>query len=130
MLLMVAAGGALGAVARYGTVVAVGRLTGFGFPWGTVTVNLLGSLSLGLLIGGLAHGLHLSQEVRGLIVVGFLGAFTTFSTFSLDTVTLIERGSWTPALGYVFGSVVVGIIFFFAGLRAWRFLARMPVCKP
>ena len=123
MLLMVAAGGALGAVARYGTVVAVGRLTGFGFPWGTVTVNLLGSLALGLLIGGLAHGLHLSQEVRGLIVVGFLGAFTTFSTFSLDTVTLIERGSWTPALGYVFGSVVVGIIFFFAGLRAWRFLA-------
>ena len=123
MLLMVAAGGALGAVARYGTVVAVGRLTGFGFPWGTVTVNLLGSLALGLLIGGLAHGLHLSQEVRGLIVVGFLGAFTTFSTFSLDTVTLIERGSWTPALGYVFGSVVVGIIFFFAGLRAWRILA-------
>jgi fluoride exporter len=123
MLLMVAAGGALGAVARYGTVVAVGRLTGFGFPWGTVTVNLLGSLALGLLIGGLAHGLHLSQEVRGLIVVGFLGAFTTFSTFSLDTVTLIERGSWTPALGYVFGSVVVGIIFFLAGLRAWRFLA-------
>lgn len=123
MLLLVAAGGALGAMARYGSVVAVGRLTGFGFPWGTVTVNLAGSLLLGLLIGALAHGLHLSQEARGLIVVGFLGAFTTFSTFSLDTVTLLERGSWWPAFGYAAGSVVAGIALFFAGLRAWRLLA-------
>ena len=123
MLLLVAAGGALGAAARYGTVVAVGRLAGFGFPWGTMAVNLAGSLVLGLLIGALAHGLHLSQEARGLIVVGFLGAFTTFSTFSLDTVTLLERGHWWPAFGYVAGSVVAGIAFFFAGLRAWRLLA-------
>jgi fluoride exporter len=120
MYLIVALGGALGAMMRYGTVVAVGRVTGFGFPWGTVTVNLVGSLVLGLLIGALAHGLHLSQEARALVVVGFLGAFTTFSTFSLDTVTLMERGAWTPALGYVFGSVIAGIALFFMGLRAWR----------
>jgi fluoride exporter len=123
MVLMVAAGGALGAAARYGTVVAVGRWTGLGFPWGTVTVNLVGSLALGFLIGALAHGLSLSQEMRGLIVIGFLGAFTTFSTFSLDTVTLLERGSWWPAFGYVAGSVVAGIALFFVGLRAWRLLA-------
>jgi CrcB protein len=123
MVLMIAAGGALGAVARYGTVVAVSRLTGFGFPWGTVTVNLVGSFVLGFLIGALAHGLSLSQEMRGLIVIGFLGAFTTFSTFSLDTVTLLERGSWWPAFGYAAGSVVAGVALFFAGLRVWRVLA-------
>jgi fluoride exporter len=123
MYLIVAAGGAFGAMARYGTVVAVGRFTGLGFPWGTITVNLVGSLVLGLLIGGLAHGLHLSQEARALVVVGFLGAFTTFSTFSLDTVILIQRGEWTPALGYVLGSVFAGIALFFLGLRAWRLFA-------
>lgn len=123
MILAVAAGGALGALARYGTVVAVGRLTGIGFPWGTVAVNLIGSLVLGLLIGALAYGLHLSQEARALIVVGFLGAFTTFSTFSLDAVTLIERGSWWPAFWYVAGSSVAGIALFFAGMRAWRLFA-------
>lgn len=123
MYLIVAAGGAFGAMARYGTVVAVGRFTGLGFPWGTITVNLVGSLFLGLLIGGLAHGLHLSQEARALVVVGFLGAFTTFSTFSLDTVILIQRGEWTPALGYVLGSVFAGIALFFLGLRAWRLFA-------
>ena len=123
MYLFVALGGALGAMARYGTVAAVGRFTGLGFPWGTVTVNLVGSLALGLLIGGLSQGLHLSQEARALVVVGFLGAFTTFSAFSLDTVTLMERGAWTPALGYVAGSVVAGIALFFLGLRAWRLFA-------
>ena len=123
MLLLVTAGGALGAAARYGTMVAVGRWTGFGFPWGTVVVNLVGSLALGLLIGALAHGLSLSQEARGLLVIGFLGAFTTFSTFSLDTVTLLERGAWWPAFGYVAGSVVAGIALFFGGLRAWRLFA-------
>ncbi|MCA8929992.1 MAG: fluoride efflux transporter CrcB [Alphaproteobacteria bacterium] len=120
MVLFVAAGGALGAMARYGTVVAVGRLTGIGFPWGTVTVNLVGSLVLGLLIGALAHGLHLSQEMRGMVVVGFLGAFTTFSTFSLDAVTLMERGTWWPAFGYIVGSVVTGLALFFVGLRFFR----------
>lgn len=123
MVLAIAAGGALGAVARYGTVVLMGRLTGHGFPWGTVAVNLAGSLVLGLLIGALAHGLHLSQEVRGLLVIGFLGAFTTFSTYSLDAVTLIERSSWWPAFGYVVGSAVAGITLFFAGMRAWRLFA-------
>ena len=120
MMLAVAAGGALGALARYGTTVAVGRMTGIGFPWGTVAVNLIGSLTLGLLVGAFAHGLHMSQEVRGLIIVGFLGAFTTFSTFSLDAVTLIERGTWWPAFGYVAGSVIAGIGLFLAGIKVWR----------
>ena len=123
MYLVVALGGAFGAMARYGTDSALMRLAGPGFPWGTVAVNLLGSLVLGLLIGAAAHGLHLSQEVRALVVTGFLGAFTTFSTFSLNTVTLIERGETAAALGYVAGSVVFGVGLFFAGLRAWRLVA-------
>ena len=71
MYLVVALGGAFGAMARYGTDSALMRLAGPGFPWGTVAVNLLGSLVLGLLIGAAAHGLHLSQEVRALVVTGF-----------------------------------------------------------
>jgi fluoride exporter len=123
-VLFVAAGGALGAAARYGAVVAVGKLTGIGhFPWGTVTVNLVGSLVLGLLIGALAHGFSLSAEARALVVVGFLGAFTTFSTFSLDAVTLLERGSWGQTLAYIVGSVVPGMLLFIAGLRVWRLFA-------
>ena len=90
--LIVAAGGALGAMARYGTDSMVNRWAGLGFPWGTVTVNLVGSLVLGLLIGAAVHGLHLGQEMRALIVTGFLGAFTTFSTFSLETVELMSGG--------------------------------------
>ena len=121
--LIVAAGGALGAMARYGTDSMVNRWAGLGFPWGTVTVNLVGSLVLGLLIGAAVHGLHLGQEMRALIVTGFLGAFTTFSTFSLNTVTLLERGDTGAALGYVLGSVVFGVGLFFIGLRAWRLLA-------
>ena len=121
--LVVALGGAAGAMARYGVDSAILRAAGPGFPWGTVTVNLIGSLLLGLLIGAAAHGLHLSQEMRALVVTGFLGAFTTFSTFSLNTVTLIERGESLQALGYVLGSVMFGIGLFFIGLRAWRLLA-------
>ena len=123
MYLVVALGGAFGAMARYGTDSALMRLTGPGFPWGTVGVNLIGSLLLGLLIGAALHGLHLSQETRALVVTGFLGAFTTFSTFSLNTVTLIERGETAAALGYVLVSVIFGVGLFFLGLRAWRLVA-------
>lgn len=123
MYLVVALGGAFGAMARYATDSTMMRLAGPGFPWGTVAVNLIGSLLLGLLIGAAAHGLHLSQEARALIVTGFLGAFTTFSTFSLNTVTLIERGETASALGYVLGSVIFGVGMFFLGLRAWRLVA-------
>jgi len=123
LYLVVALGGALGAMARYGADSAMMRLAGPGFPWGTLAVNLIGSLVLGLLIGAAAHGLHLSQEARALAVTGFLGAFTTFSTFSLNTVTLVERGETAAALGYVLGSVLFGVGLFFLGLRAWRLLA-------
>ena len=120
MVLAVAAGGALGAVARYLTVLASVRLWGAEFPWGTVLVNIVGSLIMGLLVGALAHFSGVSQTVRAFAAVGFLGSFTTFSTFSLDAVTLAERGQWWPAAGYLFGSVGVGVLAFLLGLRLWR----------
>lgn len=119
-LLMVAAGGALGAAARYGVGLAVTRAVGHGFPLGVLTVNVLGSFLMGLFIGLAAHrGLtHLSP----LVVTGFLGGFTTFSSFSLEAVTLWERGATAAAGVYVVASVVLSIAGLFAGLTLSRSL--------
>lgn len=120
MVLAVAAGGALGAVARYLTVLATTRAWGPAFPWGTVTVNIIGSVLMGLLVGGFGHFSGANQTLRAFLAVGFLGSFTTFSTFSLDAVTLAEKGQWWPAFGYLAGSVGVGVLGFLVGLRLWR----------
>ncbi|MCR9256818.1 MAG: fluoride efflux transporter CrcB [Alphaproteobacteria bacterium] len=106
MILAVAAGGAAGAVARYLVSGWAMGLAGGGFPVGTVTVNVLGSVAMGILIEFLALRGHLPLEVRGLIVVGFLGAFTTFSTFALDVAVLHERGAMLSAFLYIVFSVV------------------------
>ena len=120
MLVAVAAGGAVGAVGRYLVMSGVGRWIGHGFPWGTLTVNVLGSLMMGVLVEVMALAWSPSQEVRALLVVGVLGAFTTFSTFSLDVVVLLQRGALAPALGYVAASVVVCVAGLYAGLHLTR----------
>jgi len=120
LLLAVAVGGALGATGRYLVVSLVGRVIGHGFPWGTLVVNTLGSLAMGLLIGVAAHRLDLTEPARTFLVVGVLGGFTTFSTFSLDLVTLYERHAWGPLVGYVAGSVALGALGLFAGLWITR----------
>lgn len=96
-LLMVGAGGALGAIGRYLLSTWVYSLTGRAFPWGTLAVNLLGSLLIGLLSVWLLERMTLSTEMRALLMVGFLGAFTTFSTFSLETLVLLEEGAVVKA---------------------------------
>jgi fluoride exporter len=121
-LILVMAGGALGSAARF----LVGRATlaGFGpnFPYGTLTVNLVGGLAMGVLAGILAR--HPNSEAwRLLLGVGVLGGFTTFSSFSLDTIALIERGSIGTALGYVLVSVIGSILAVFVGLTAVRVAA-------
>ena len=121
MLLAVAAGGALGAMARYGVYLLGARLWGHGFPWSTLVVNVAGSFVLAVLIELMALRWSPSQEVRALLVVGVLGAFTTFSTFSLDVATLAQRQAWTPAALYIAGSVALSVGAFVLGLR----LARM-----
>ncbi len=92
-LLIVGAGGAFGAIGRYWLSIWVYSLTGRAFPWGTLAVNLLGSLLMGFLAVWLLERMTLSDEMRALLMVGFLGSFTTFSTFALETLLLLEQGS-------------------------------------
>ena len=122
MLLAVALGGAVGAMARYGVYVAAGRMLGHGFPWATLIVNVVGSFMLAALVEVLALKWSPSQEVRAMLTVGVLGAFTTFSTFSLDVVTLAQRQAWTPAALYILASVTVSVAAFVAGLRLTRLI--------
>ena len=119
--LYVALGGAGGAVGRYALMSVLGRWLGFGFPYGTLVVNVLGSFAMGILVALLARYLPPAQnEIRALVAVGFLGAFTTFSSFSLDVVTLYERGEWNVALFYIGLSVVACVMALMAGLYLFR----------
>lgn len=119
----IAVGGGLGAVARHFTNVGAAALFGLSFPWGTMIVNIFGSFLMGVLIGLFAHVWHPPQEVRAFLTVGFLGGFTTFSAFSLDAVTLYERGDVVMSAAYIAGSVVVSIAALFAGLFLMRSIA-------
>ncbi len=118
--LIVAAGGALGSVGRYLIGALAIRLWGPNFPWGTFIVNIAGSLMIGLLVEAVARALNQSADMRLFIVTGFLGGFTTFSSFSLDAMTMIERGDVLPAVAYVTASVVLALIAVFAGLAIGR----------
>ncbi len=119
-LLAVALGGATGALARYGVFVAATHLLGVSFPYGTLIVNVLGSLLLGVLVEGMALAWTVPASARLFLVVGMFGAFTTFSTFSLDVVVLYERGRELVAAGYVVASVVLSLGGLFAGLHLMR----------
>lgn len=118
--LLVMAGGGLGAGMRHLSGLAAMRLLGTGFPWGTAFVNVLGSFLMGVLIELLARKIDASASWRLFLATGFLGGFTTFSSFSLDTAFLIERGSMGLAFLYVAGSVLIGIGALFAGLALVR----------
>ena len=120
--LLVAFGGALGSVARHGVNVASARLFGFGFPFGTLTVNVAGGLVMGLLAGLFALKTGASQNLRLFLMTGVLGGFTTFSAFSLDAMTLWERGEGGLAALYVAASVGLSIGAVAAGLALARAL--------
>ena len=113
-VLQVALGGAIGASLRYLTNVGVMRLVGPGFPWGTVVANVMGSFVMGVIVVVLANTDQ--NKLAPLLMTGLLGGFTTFSAFSLDAVTLFERGAILPAASYVLVSVVVSIIALTMGL--------------
>ena len=115
-LVLVFLGGGLGAVSRHLSGMAVTRVAGTGFPWGTMLVNIVGSLAMGLLIAWLARRSSGDADLRLLLATGFLGGFTTFSAFSLDAVSLYERGALTAAAAYVIASVTVSILALFGGL--------------
>lgn len=122
-VLAIALGGALGAVSRHFVSNAVMKLFGGSFPLGTFAVNVLGSLALGLLIVLFAHKLQATPVLRPLLAVGFLGSFTTFSTYSLETVLLVERGDIQGAVVYAGGSLIIGVLALMAGMWLGRLFA-------
>lgn len=119
-LFQVALGGALGASGRYLTGVAAMRLMGPGFPWATLAVNVIGSFLMGVLVVVLAH--LSATRFAPLLMTGLLGGFTTFSAFSLDALTLWERGQYGLAGTYVLVSVLFSLAAIVAGLTFARSL--------
>ena len=109
MTLSVALGGAIGAVSRYWISGFVYQAAGGAFPWATLTVNVLGSAILGVLIQLMALAWSPSEHLRAFLTVGLLGALTTFSTFSMEVVLMLERGDWFNAMLYILVSVVLCI---------------------
>lgn len=121
--LLVMAGGAVGAAARYNLGRLVFHWGGTGLPFGTLIANLLGGLLMGVLAGVLARSDFIDEPWRLLLGVGLLGGFTTFSAFSLEVLNMIERGNWGIALGYALLSVIGSVLALFAGLMAIRAIA-------
>ncbi len=118
-ILQIALGGAVGAAGRYLTGVAALRVLGHGFPWGTLMVNAAGSLLMGVLVVVLAH--KSGMRLAPFVLTGVLGGFTTFSAFSLDALTLYERGQIGIAAVYVGGT----LIFTLGGIASGVLIARM-----
>jgi CrcB protein len=118
--LLVALGGGAGAAARFGVSQALAGRDGF--PWATFAINAAGSLLLGVLMGAFPSAGE-AWRVRALLAAGFCGGFTTFSAFSYETLVLFQRGSPATALAYASGSVMVGLVAAWAGLRMGTSLA-------
>lgn len=123
ILLAIAAGGAVGAVARHFVNNQVTHWFGADFPWGILVANVAGSFAMGVLVESLALVWSPSKEVNAFLAVGFLGAFTTFSTFSLQVALLYDRGQMLAAAIYIVASVVLAVGGLFAGLALVRALA-------
>lgn len=122
--LLVALGGAIGASLRHLTGQFMMRLAGPNFPYGTITVNIVGSFVMGLFVAWLSRRAGgTSSELRLFFATGLLGGFTTFSAFSLDVATLWERGAEMTAAIYLLASVILSVAALFAGLWLARSLA-------
>ena len=120
LLVFIAIGGALGAVLRYGASVSVYSLLGRGFPYGTLFVNVSGSLLMGLLSVLMLERLNIGPEWRAAVLVGVLGSFTTFSTFSIETLNLLEQGDWVRAMSNIVLSVLVCLAAVWLGVLIGR----------
>jgi len=124
-ILLIAAAGACGSVARYGLSGLVQRLAGPSWPLGTWTVNILGSLLFGV-IWAMAmadeRGIMISAEARIIILAGFMGAFTTFSTLSFETAQMLRDGQWVLAGANAGGQVVLGLAAVFVGMAVGKLI--------
>ena len=110
----------MGCVLRYATTLGATRLLGTGFPFGTLLVNLGGCLLAGLVFGLAEQRVGLSPVIRLLLLTGFLGGYTTFSTFMVETVALLQAGSWLIALGSFIGNSAAGAALAIAGIYVGR----------
>jgi len=122
-LVLIGLGGFAGAVTRYLVDGWISEATRGGFPWGTLAINTSGSFLLGLLAALTIDRSLLSPEIRGPVMIGFIGAYTTFSTWMLESWRLVESGSWAPALANLGGSAALGLVAVFAGLAVGRAIA-------
>lgn len=111
----VGVGGGLGALARY-YIAGMIQSAATAFPWGIFIVNISGGLLMGLIVEASALKLNLPPDLRAFLTVGILGGYTTFSTFSLDSALLLQKGAYLQAAAYMIGSVVLSVLALFAGL--------------
>jgi CrcB protein len=124
--MIVFAGAGIGGALRHGVNVGAAKLFGYGFPFGTLIVNVIGSFLIGLLAGYFVFRPGISQDVRLFLTTGILGGFTTFSAFSLDSALLIERHAYALATVYVAGSVAASLVALFLGLALYRGTGHLP----
>lgn len=117
---LIAGFGAAGAVSRYAVDSWMSNLTGGQFPWGTLTVNVVGAFALGVLVAVTTERLLLDQNWRIGLGVGFLGSFTTFSTYAYESVRLAEDSAWLMTMANVFGMVALGLLAALVGLAIGR----------
>jgi fluoride exporter len=119
-LFLIGLGGFAGSISRYLVDGFVVDRTAGGFPWGTLAVNVTGSFILGLLFAMTTERAILPAEIRGPLMIGFIGAYTTFSTYMLESWRLIEGGEWAPAIANLGGSIVLGLVAVVVGLTLGR----------
>ena len=123
-ILLIALGGSLGAVARYGLATWIYGQTGTSFPWGTLIINVTGSFAIGFLVE-LFETTLAPAEWRSFLTIGFLGAYTTFSTFSLESFNLLRDGELRLAAANILLSVIAGLIAVVLGIYAFRLLTKI-----
>ena len=128
-LLAIVAGGSVGAVSRFWVANAVYAWIGRDFPYGTLVVNVSGALCIGLLSEVLMQRFSFSSEARAALMIGFLGAYTTFSTFALETIYLLEAGSWIKAVVNVVASVILCLLAVWGGILLGRYLTSQFIAR-
>ena len=121
-LLFIGVGGFVGAIARYLIDGVVSEATGAAFPWGTLVVNISGAFVIGMLFALVIERAALSPDLRGPLMIGFVGSYTTFSTLALESWRMFEDGAWMAAGANLVGSVLLGVMAVIAGLTLGRAL--------
>lgn len=121
-ILFIGVGGFLGSIARYGLHLLISSRSAMVFPWGTFTVNISGCLLIGILVGLETRHELINDPLKWLLITGFCGGFTTFSTYSVEGLALLHEQQFGIFLGYTLGSVVVGILATFLGFSLMRWL--------